>query len=94
MFDIQIAENEEVLLSGRFDASQVEKAEAVFDTIENTCTINCRDLDYISSAGIGVIIATYKRLHGQGATLKLIKLNPHIIQVFRYAGLTKIFDVE
>lgn len=94
MFDIRIGEQGNVFLSGRFDASQVETAEAVFAEVSGTCIVDCQDLDYISSAGIGVIIATYKRLYDTGASLKLINLNDHTKQVFRYAGLTKIFNVE
>lgn len=94
MFDIKISGSGEILLSGRFDASQVEKAEAVLGRTSGDCIINCKDLDYISSAGIGVIIAAYKRLYEQGANLRLINLNHHIKQVFRYAGLTAIFGIE
>jgi len=94
MFDIKIAEDGEVFLSGRFDASQVEKAGTAFDKVDGNCIINCQDLDYISSAGIGVIITVYKRLHQQSAGLKMINLNHHIKQVFRYAGLTGIFEIE
>jgi len=94
MFNIKIAENGEVHLSGRFDASQVEKAEKGFNEVDGRCIINCEELDYISSAGIGVIITLYKRLHQQGAGLKMINLNDHIKQVFRYAGLADIFEIE
>jgi anti-sigma B factor antagonist len=94
MFDIKVAENGEVLLSGRFDASQVGKAEAALEQVKGPCLIDCKDLDYISSAGIGVIIATYKRLHQLGAGVKMINLNDHIRQVFHYAGLTDLFQID
>jgi anti-anti-sigma factor len=94
MFEIKVSKDGEILLSGRFDASQVEKAAAVMDRISGDCIINCKDLDYISSAGIGMIIATYKRLYEQEAKLQLINLNDHIKQVFRYAGLATIFGIE
>lgn len=83
-----------VRLTGRFDAAQVGVAEAVLDHVETTCTIDCEALDYISSAGIGVILGTYKRLHEKGETLKMTKVNPQIRQVFKYAGLDKVFIVE
>ena len=53
MFEIDIAENGEVSLSGRFDASQVEKAEAVFNMVEGECVIDCKDLRaYRHDAGV------------------------------------------
>ena len=34
MFDINMPEAGRVVMSGRFDASQVSKAQALFDTVE------------------------------------------------------------
>ncbi len=94
MFDIKIGENREVLLSGRFDASQVEKAEAVFERITQSSIVDFKDLDYISSAGLGILIGTLKRLSESGNSLKLINMNKHIRDIFRYAGLDRIFEIE
>ena len=41
-----------------------------------------------------MILGTYKRLHDQGHTFKMINVNEHIRQVFRYAGLDKIISME
>jgi anti-sigma B factor antagonist len=94
MFDIEIGENSEVLLSGRFDASQAEKAEAVFERITQSSIVDFKDLEYISSAGLGILIGTLKRLSESGNNLKLINMNKHIRDVFRYAGLDRIFEIE
>ncbi|NIR50165.1 STAS domain-containing protein [candidate division KSB1 bacterium] len=94
MFEVKVDENGELLLNGRFDASQVEKAKKVFDAIDTSCTVNFKDLDYISSAGLGVLLGTQKRLTESGNALKLINMNKHIRDVFRYAGFDTIFDIE
>ena len=94
MFDIRIAENNEILLSGRFDASQVNKAKSVFDKINKSHTVNLKELDYISSAGLGVLLGAQKRLTDNGHKLKLIKMNNHIRDVFKWAGFDIIFDIE
>lgn len=94
MFECKLNENGEVLMIGRLDASQAAKAEAVLDRVTTDCTINCQDLDYMSSAGIGVILATYKRLYDSGKNFRLINANDHINKVFHYAGLTKLFGME
>ena len=93
MFGIERIDDHRVALSGRLDASQVKTAEATFDTITGDCVVDCTDLAYISSAGIGVIIATYKRLHDGGGKLSMTNLNTHVKQVFHYAGLSAILDI-
>jgi len=94
MFEIAATDPSTVVLSGRFDASQAEKAEAVLDNVSGHTTLDCRKLDYISSAGIGVILATYKRLDESGATLSMTHVNQHVRQVFHYAGLDKIIALS
>ena len=94
MFEARISENREILLSGRFDASQVEKAKAVFDTIAQSGIVDFKDLEYISSAGLGVLLSTQKRLSESGNSLKLINMNKHIQDIFRYAGFDTVFEIE
>jgi anti-sigma B factor antagonist len=94
MFDARLIDTGEVILCGRFDASQVEKAKTAFDSVTSTCVVNFKDLDYISSAGLSVLLATQKRLSQSGQCLKLKNLNAHIRQVFEYARFDMIFDIE
>jgi anti-sigma B factor antagonist len=50
-------------------------------------------LDYISSAGLGILLAAQKRLSERGESLKLINVNSHIRDVFRFSGFDTIFDI-
>ena len=94
MFEARIAANDVIELSGRLDASQVEKAKAVFDAISNSCTVSFKEVEYISSAGLGVLLATQKRLNDLGKRLKLSNLHGHVKDIFYYAGFDKIFEIE
>lgn len=94
MFDIRISENGEVLLSGRFDASRVETAKTVFDQLEKSSVVDFKDLEYISSAGLSVLLATQKRLSESDHSLKLKNMSKHIRDVFRYAGFDMVFEIE
>lgn len=94
MFEAKMKESGEILLSGRFDASQVEQASQVLDKINDSCNINFAELDYISSAGLGILLKTQKRLSDSGAKLKLTNMNKHIKDVFQYAGFDTIFEIE
>ncbi len=94
MLDIRFNEEGEIAISGRFDITQVDKVTAFLSQIEKSGTLNFRKLDYISSAGMGVLLATQKRLSQSGHTLKIREMNPHIRDVFRYARFDVIFEIE
>ncbi len=92
--DITIDENGTVFLTGRFDASQVDTAKEFLGKLNDSTVADFSGLEYISSAGIGVILVTYKRLHDAGRTLRLVNLTDRIKNVFQYAGLDKVFIIE
>jgi anti-sigma B factor antagonist len=94
MFDIRKDNDGIIYLSGRFDAAQADKAREVFNTVDDTTTVDFGKLEYISSAGIGVLLAVYKRLYTSGKNLRIINVNKNIKNVFHYAGLTKLFQFE
>lgn len=94
MFEIKVDENNEVRLSGWFDASQVEEAKSIFNQINKTCPVNFDKLDYISSAGLGVLLMTQKRLKENGEQIILKGMNKHIREIFKYAGFDMIFEIE
>lgn len=94
MFDISVAASEEIVLVGRFDASKVEQAKSVFDAISTSRTVDFKDLEYISSAGLSVLLEAQKRLSGASHKLKLKNMNKHIRDVFRYSGFDTVFEIE
>ena len=94
MFDIQINANDEIVLSGRFDASKVEQAKSVFERVEKSGIVDFGNLEYISSAGLSVLLEAQKRLSESGNRLKLKNLNKHIRDVFRFAGFDMVFEIE
>jgi anti-anti-sigma factor len=94
MFDIHIQNDEEVLLLGRFDASQQEKVDNILNQINGNCSVNFKDLQYISSAGLGSLLKAHVRLQELGFSIKLKNMNSHIREVFKYSGLDKVFIIE
>ena len=94
MFSISREDDGMVILNGRFDAACVEEAGAVFDTVAATTVVSFEQLQYISSAGLGVLLRTQKRLKGAEQELILRGLNPHILELFRYAGFIDVFTIE
>ena len=94
MFEIEYGDGGEVLCRGRLDAAQCAKAEEFLDGLEGAGTLDFNELEYISSAGLGILLKTQKRLAGSGAGLRIINVNNHIHDVFRYSGFHAIFDIQ
>ena len=94
MLDLRIGESGAVMLAGRFDASQADKAQAFLDAVPDLRVIDFSGLDYISSAGLGVLLKTQKRLTAAGKGLVFVNVNKHIFDVLHYSGFDQIFKIE
>lgn len=94
MFEIHAGEGGRVRLCGRFDAAEAEQALVTLSKIDLPMTLDCSALEYVSSAGIGVIMETYKRLLKGGHRLTLVQMTPKVRNVFRYAGLDRLLQIE
>jgi anti-anti-sigma factor len=88
------SEGNVLYFKGRFDAAQVEHAEAAFNASSGPTTVDFSELEYLSSAGIAVLVRAYKRLHGIGHPLVLRNVSAPIRDVLRFSGLDKILLVE
>jgi anti-sigma B factor antagonist len=55
--------------------------------------INFEKLDYISSAGLRVLLVSAKRLKSRGGELRLCHLNETVQEVFEISGFSSILKV-
>ena len=94
MLDIEFTNDGAVLLQGRLDAAQAARTQEFLDRLEGDCVLDLQQLEYISSAGLGVLLKTHKRLIASSSGLRLINVNPHINDIFRYSGFDKLFHIE
>ena len=94
MFEIEYGSDGEVVCRGRLDAAQCRTAERFMSGLEGSGTLDFEELEYISSAGLGILLKTQKRLAASGGGLKIINVNNHIHDVFRYSGFHTIFDIQ
>jgi len=93
MFEVKQA-GDRLQLIGRLDASQIEVAREAMSRPGAPCVVDFVQLEYISSAGLGMLLGIQKRMVETGITLKLINMNRHIREIFRMAGFDRIFDIE
>ena len=93
MFEIELTDTGTVAVAGRLDAAQAVKAQTFLDSVEGQCVLDLSKLEYVSSAGLGVLLKTHKRLMGDGSGIKLINVSHHIHDIFRYSGFDKLFEI-
>ena len=94
MLAIEYAADGSVVVSGRLDAAQAATAQSFLDRVDGTVTLDCTRLDYISSAGLGVLLKTQKRLLASNGKLRLSGLKPHLHDIFTYSGFDQLFEIE
>jgi len=94
MFEIEVLGDGRIRLAGRLDAAEADRARTALRAVSGPATMDFEHLEYISSAGLGVIVESYKRLHDAGHSLKLVRLKPRIRTIFTYAGLDKVLTIE
>ena len=56
--------------------------------------VNFEKLNYISSAGLRVLLATAKQLRANGGDLRLCGLNQNVQEVFEISGFNSILSVH
>jgi anti-sigma B factor antagonist len=93
MFHVEHGTEGTIVLFGRLDASQADKAKAIFENITESTVVDLKDLEYISSLGLGILFSTQIRLKESGHSLKLINMNDHIRDVFKYTSFDKMFEI-
>ncbi len=83
---------------GRLDSANARSFEermlAALEQGESALLIDFADLDYISSAGLRVLLVGAKRLQQSGGKIALCALNPNIREVFQVSGFLSIFAVH
>jgi anti-anti-sigma factor len=92
-FEIAHAGTDAVRLTGRLDALHSAEAEAFFAGIEPPRLIDLARLEFIASAGLGVLLVVQKRATQAGATITLANANPTIRNVLRHAGFERLFRI-
>ncbi len=83
-------------LAGRLDSMTSRELEAVLRTgIEDVAQLelDMQSLEYISSAGLRVILAAQKVMNRQGS-LVILRPNPSVMEVFEITGFTEMLTIK
>lgn len=94
MLNVQTPGDGRVAFIGRLDASQAAAAQAALDATSGVVVLECHGLEYLSSAGLGVLLKTHKRLTTHGGRLRLVGVRAALRDIFAYSGFDQIFEIE
>ena len=85
-------------LKGRVDATNSGQVhDKVMEEIKNGCNkmiINFDDVNYISSAGLRVLIFATKSFQKSSGSFSVCSLNENILKIFEISGLANLFTIH
>ncbi|MEM8486056.1 MAG: STAS domain-containing protein [Bacteroidota bacterium] len=84
-------------LKGELDAHTASELEAAIKKCQDDSiyqiVVNGANLNYISSAGLGVFMAYIEDLRSKGGDIKIAALQPKVFNVFDLLGFPMLFDI-
>ena len=86
-----------ISLKGRLDTITSQDLITAFNNEEINeplVSIDMKELEYISSAGLRVLLAIKKDLTSKGKTLEICNLNSDCLEVFKVTGFINILTVK
>ena len=89
-------ESATLIVSGRLDTQTAPELENELDAVLadlKDLTFDMTNLEYVSSAGLRVILKAQKAMNTQGA-MKLTGVNDSIMEVFDITGFLDILTIE
>ena len=85
-------------LAGRLDSGSAQPAEECFGrllaSVAPLLAIDLSKLDYISSAGLRVLLVVAKKVQQAKGKVVLFGLGPNVREVFSISGFDRIFAIQ
>ena len=86
-----------VFLRGRLDSSSAPEFEqrmrALAERGERHVLLECSELRYVSSVGLGLFVGSAKTLQSRGGNLYFAALTPSVRSVFEMVGFSGLFTI-
>jgi len=86
-----------VRVAGRIDSTTAPRFEKYLLDLAGQCHrvgLDCRALDYVSSAGIRVLLTTAKRIKGMDGRFEMFALTPMMSRMIEISCLTSILSIH
>jgi len=93
--DVTIAtfEDENILEEQQIKHLEATLLPVIESNEQNQLVLNFENVQFMSSAFLGLLVKVHKRVLDAGGTLQLINLAPTLYKVFEITQLTKVFDI-
>ncbi|MCQ2965852.1 MAG: STAS domain-containing protein [Alphaproteobacteria bacterium] len=96
--EIVIEKKENVMnccVTGKIDTVTSTELQKKVDLSDVTdVTFDLSNVDYLSSAGLRFFIVCHKTLAAKSGSLKIVKIQDHVKEVFDMVGLDSILDLS
>ena len=83
-------------VNGRIDTVTVTEADMILkadlDKVTDL-TLDFKGLDYISSAGLRLLLSLQKQMNKQGS-MKIVNVNETVMEIFEVTGFSEILTIE
>lgn len=83
-------------LGGRLDTTTAPELEKAFEEnmeVSKDLILDMKELEYISSAGLRVLLAAQKKMN-QAGKMKLTGVSDEVMEVFEITGFSDILTIE
>jgi len=83
-------------ISGRLDtltAPEAEKA-VMAEALPSKLVFDLGDLEYISSAGLRVLLSVHKKMLAGGGTMTVTGCNETVMDILETTGLSTVLNIE
>ena len=99
-FEVSKSENGGIsilYIKGYLDAHTAQDLENAFQQLMDSqsyrIVVNFKDLNYISSAGLGVFMGFIEDIRKNGGDIKMSNMKPKIYRVFDLLGFPTLYDI-
>lgn len=88
----------DVAVSGRLDTATAPELDSalkqeITDAV-SALTVDLAELDYISSAGLRVLLAAQKQMNATGGSMRVLHPNEVVLEIFDVTGFDEILTIE
>lgn len=86
-----------IALDGRLDTTTAPELEKYLENEwkdADSLTLDMEKLEYISSAGLRVLLMAQKMMNQKNGTMKLVHVSEMVQEVFEITGFTEILTIE
>lgn len=84
-------------IEGRLDTPSAIKAQQdivpLLENADKTITLNCKDMEYISSSGLRLFLTLRKEAAAKGGKVVITNINDEIKKVFMMTGFFNLFEI-